>query len=56
MNGAEEERGENREGNGMGNGWVGLTGTETDRERQKGRHVGARRTTGIGSEKAAVGG
>ena len=32
------------------------TGTETDRERRKGRQAGARRTTGNGSEKSSVGG
>ena len=56
VNGTDLERGENGEGKGVGNGRGRPTGTETDRERRKGRQVGARRTTGIGSEKAPVGG
>ena len=56
VNGTDLERGENGERNWLGNGRGRPTGTETDRERQKGRQTGVRRTMGIGSEKASVGG
>ena len=44
------------EGNKVVNGRGRPTGTETDRERRKGRQSGARRTTDIRSEKTSVGG
>ena len=40
----------------MGNGRGRPAGTETDRQRQKGRQTRARRPPGIGREKATVGG
>ena len=40
----------------MGNGRGGPTGTETEMERRRGRRAGARRKTGIRSEKESVGG
>ena len=51
VNGTEYKRGENGEENGVGNRKGRPTGTETDREWREGVQAGARRTTGIGSER-----
>ena len=56
VNSTEQERGENRECNGGGNGRDQPTGQGTDKERLKGRRTEARRPAGSGREKAKVGG
>ena len=56
VNGPEYGRGENREGNGVGNGRGRPMGTETDREQKKGSQTGAMRPTGFGRENMTVGG
>ena len=56
LKGTDWGRGENGEGNGTGNGRGRTAETEMDREGRKERQTGARRPTGIGREKATVGG